>query len=137
MGDNFRYKYNMSCIQNIEKYRDYTDKKIIKNYIFHINVYKKSKKKLFYNKIECENYNCKCKCLNCRLLSDYLKESYKDRENGKIVDSFIYKYDLNYSSINSIKENIKLDKCFFCSNQDFCINIGNFYSICNKCFISL
>ena len=138
MGGNFRYKYNMICIQNIEKYRNYTDKQIIKNYIFHINVYEKTKKKLFYNKIECENYNCKCKCINCRLLSDYLKESYKDKKIVTIIEKIPpYKYNLNDISIKSIKDNIKLDKCFFCSNKDFCINIDNYYGICNKCFIFL
>lgn len=138
MGDNFRYKYNMICIQNIEKYRKYTDKQIIKNYISHINVYENSKKKLFYNKTECEKYSYLCKCLNCRLLSDYLRDSYKNIKNVIIIDkSSFYKYNLNDISLKSIKYNIKLEKCFFCSNKDLCINIGNFYGICNKCFIFL
>ena len=138
MNDNFRYKYNVICIQNIDKYRKYTYKKIIKNYIFHLNVYENSKKKLFYNKTECENYNCKCKCLNCRLLSDYIKDSYKDKKIETIVEKkTLYQYNLDDISIKSIKDNIKLEKCFFCSNKDFCINIGNYYGICSKCFIFL
>lgn len=138
MNNNFRYKYNMICIQNIEKDRKQAEKKMYKNYVFHNTIYEICKKKLIYNIMDCKTYNYECKCINCRLLLDYLKETYQNKRLfTEIEQNIFFKYQLQKLDIETMKSHLTKQRCFFCSKKDICINIDNFYSICNKCFIFL
>ena len=139
MDDNFRYRYNMFCINNIKNYRKYAKQKINHNYLLHCMLYEIAEKILLYNNIKCDQYNSDCPCLNCRLLSDNLKEIYK---NKKEIYSLYYskKFREELMTQNNLKKNdyiFSKKTCLKCQNKKLCIQINNFYCLCQDCFISL
>ena len=135
MYDNFRYKYNMYCINNIKKYREYNNIQFTKNYILHYIVYEIANNKMFYNNIECDTYKNDCPCLNCRLLSDNIHELYNDKKQISLLQSSNYFKDL-VKKINKKKyiHSLYERECFNCKDHKLCININNFYGFCSNCF---